>query len=238
MDDSFLKQEVIGKTFDEKLNNSIADYFTKRKFTELGYVPRPGAIGVVHTLEDGMVKAIGGSEPHDIINDNFGKWLGAFWAVPSTAFSDGRVAVGQGNQPVPISGSPLPGGTQTVYGSQNGGNSWSGQGGLSRMQIGQGVTAPTVSDFDVETPFVGGAESLRTLLIGTSAYAPSIARVASACSIGPTLGGGTITELCLFTDMSTRFPTNFTFLFSHDAIAPSVPFVGGETIFAQYFWQL
>jgi hypothetical protein len=236
--DAFLKQEVIGKEYNEKLNNLIADYFQKRKFEKLGFIPRPGAIGVIHTLEDGMIKNIGGSDPFDIINDNFGKWFGSWFSVPSNAFADSRCLVGLGNEPIDINGSSHGTSFDAIYGQQNGGNNWSGLGGLSRMQIGAGLTPPTVSDINIETPFVGGLESTRILVSGGSSYIPTIARVATAASIGPVTGAGTINELCLFTDMSTRFPQNFTFLFSHDTISPGVPFIGGETIFAQYFWQL
>lgn len=236
--DSFLKQEVIGREYNEELNEKIADYFQKRKFEKLGFIPRPGIIGVVHTLEDGMIKGIGGSDPYDIINNNFGKWLGSWFSVPSNAFADSRCLVGLGDPPLDINGTGHGTGFDAIYGQQNGGGNWSAASGLSRMQIGSGSTAPTVSDINIETPFVGGIESTRVLVAGGSGYAPTIGRVSTAANIGPVTNGGTINELCLFTDMSTRFPQNFTFLFSHDTISPGLPFVGGETIFAQYFWQL
>jgi hypothetical protein len=230
--DQYLQEQFIGKTFNDKLNVEIADYFSERKFSVLGYLPRPGAIAVVHTVdESGGIKAIGGSDPFDIINNNFGKWLAALHSPLVHNLNRPQTLIGQGNPAIDINGNP---GNfywyNTTISAYNGGPS----GGVTSMQIGQGVTAPSVSDFNVETPFAnGGAEDVRTTT-AQGAYAPTQARVSVAVSIGPTAGIGSISELCLY--MNWRSVSEI--MLSHDAIAPAIDFVGGETIFAQYFFQL
>ncbi len=72
MKDQYLQEQFIGKTFNDKLREELADYFAERKFSVLGFLPRPGVIAMVHTLDDGALKKVGASDPFDIINSNYG----------------------------------------------------------------------------------------------------------------------------------------------------------------------
>ena len=230
----YLQEQFIGKTFNEKLNGDMAKYLAERKFSVLGFLPRPGAIAMVHTLDQsGGIKALGGSDPFDIINNNFGKWLAAMHTPLGGGVNPANSLIGQGVPPVDITNTP-----RTVYYYNNGaGFSWNGfTAGVSSLQVGSGVTAPTVSDFNIETPFVGGPEASAVNVIGSGGYNPSTGLVSVGTNIGPASQIGTINELCLFTTWRTG--SNINFLMSHDAISPAVSFIVGETIFAQYFFQL
>jgi len=233
---SFLKQEVIGKEFNDKLNDVMYEYFMKRKFSELGFIPRPGAIAMVHTLEDGMIKEVGASEPGDIINDNFGKWLAAMCSPSSGGQNVANQKIGGpgGPNPIDITNTSR---TKYYYNDTNFQDAWnSSSAGVSSIQIGSGLTAPDVSDFNIETPFVSVPENAAKTVVSSGGYSPGNFRVNVGTNIGPTGGSGTINEVCLFTTM--RGGGTHTFLMSHDAISPGVGFGIGETIFVQYFFQL
>lgn len=227
---SYIEEEFIGKTFNENLNEKIQDYLCERKFSALGYVPRPGAIAMVHTLdESGGIKELGGSIPGDIINNNFGKWLAAMHAPVNGGANNPLNEIGPGQPPVNISGNPIVG--SYFYNTSN--SSYTGfTSGFSQIQIGQGLTAPLITDFDTETPFVGGPEANLTT-ISAGAYNPSAARVTTGVNIGPTTQAGNVSEVSYF----HNWRSGGLFMISHDAVG-SVPFILGETIFVQYLWQL
>lgn len=229
--DEYVEKHFIGKKFDEKLNQEMSLYFQKRKFSILGYLPRPGTIAMVHTLdESGCIKEVGASEPFDIINNNFGKWLAAMHSPISNISNDPNHQIGSpGNLPIDITNT---GRTKYFYNSIPNDYLNSG-GGVTQAQIGSGLTVPALSDFDTETPFIGGPEAAKTLITGTGAYAPSAGQVTLAFSIGAVTQNGTINEVALFHDW-----LNNDFMISHDAVSPAVNFIIGETIFVQYFFQL
>ncbi len=231
--DKYLQEQFIGKTFTEKLNDEMADYFSERKFSVLGYLPRPGAIAMVHTLEDGAIKALGASDPFDIINNNFGKWLAAMHAPVTNGGSFGEI--GGGVDPLDITNTTRGG----IFFYSTDARAYQGlSAGQSQIQIGSGSTTPTVSDFDIETAFSSGPESVRQTLVVNSGYASGIGRVASGVNIGPTVNAGTVNELAIFMVWLQFGTGNFTFILSHDAISPGVAFTPAQTIFAQYFFQL
>ena len=245
-DQQYIAEQFVGKSFSDKLNGEMAKYFIQRKFETLGYIPRPGAVAMVHTLdEDGILMGVAGSDPFDIINDNFGKLLAAHFCIPATTFNDIRCALGGGglaNPPVADTGVPT---ASSVFAYNQSNGAWCAKNtssGISFMQIGSGVTAPEVDDFNVETAFAnGGIEDGKVQVTGGSAYQPSIGRIAVPCNIGPTTGSGTINELCLFTimaDIGGVNGTNRFYLMSHDTISPGLVFITGQTIFAQYFFQI
>jgi len=228
MTDTYLQEQFIGKTFNEKLNEEIADYLCERKFTILGYLPRPGAIAMVHTLDDGAIKSLGGSDPYDIINDNFGKWLAAMNSVVTGSFNNANALIAPSFDITNTLRS-------TTYYYNTGTNAYNGDNdGVSLLQIGSGVTPPLVSDFNIETPFVGGPEALRTTVTGSGAFNPTASRISVGTNIGAVTQAGTINELCWF----MTWKAAGTMLMSHDAISPGVAFIIGETIFTQYFFQI
>ena len=232
MTDTYPQEQFIGKTFNERLNKEMIDYYQEKKFTILGYFPRPGVIGMVHTLEDGAIKAVGASDPFDQITNNFGKFMAAMFCPLVNAPNPPAAEIGPGNPPIDITGASVPG--RYSY-SNNVGAAWNfGSGGESYIQIGAGVTPPLITDFQIETPFTnGGVEDSQVLLTGSGGYNAGTFRVSMATSIGPTGGAGTINEMGWICDWSGTL-----FMMTHDAISPGVPFVLGETIFVQYFFQI
>jgi len=237
----YIQEEFVGKTFTEKLNDKMAAYFQERKFQKLGYIPRPGVIAMVHTLKDGEIKSLGASDPDDIINNNFGKWLAAMMTPVSGALGSTSLAElggpGGVDPPVDITGSTA----ERIWWTTDAGQVYQRRGhGITLFQIGSGVTAPDVADVNIETAFPSSPESLRTLIIGTGGYNGTTGRVSLGTNIGPTTDAGTVNELALYMTWA-RFPPNTganTYLLSHDEISPGVAFITGETLFCQYFWQL
>lgn len=227
----YLNEQFIGKTFNDKLNDEIIDYLQERKFTALGYLPRPGAIAMVHILDDaGCIKELGGSLPGDIINNNFGKWLAAMHTTENSGVNNALNEIGPGDPPINILG--VAQASRFFY--NDGNNSHTGfTAGESYIQIGSGNTAPLVSDFAIETPFVGGPEGTQVILSSGSSYSPGAARVLAGVNIGAVTQNGTINEVAIFQDW--RFSNLM--MMSHDAVG-AIPFLIGETIFVQYIYQL
>lgn len=239
-DSQYIQEQFVGKTFTQKLNSKMADYFEERKFRELGFIPRPGAIAMVHTLENGAIKSVGASAPQDIINNNFGKWLAAMHTIPSTTLGTASLSeiggAGGGSPPVRTDGDAL----QRPWWSIVRGDTFnSGSRGETYIQIGLGFNTPLVDDFDIETAFPDSPEADKTLT-PDGGYSPTVGRVQVGVNIGPTTGTGTVRELGIFQDWQTLLPapSGGFYMLSHDEISPGVDFIVGETLFCQYFWQL
>ncbi len=240
MTDKYLQEQFIGKTFTEKLNEDIGKYFIERKFSKLGFLPRPGVIGVCNVLDENKeeILALGGSEPFDQINDNFGKWMTAICCPINNTDNSPSHEIGTSTDPpVPISG--VVNGQVFWYNKQQSHYSASG-GGISQIQLGQGTTTPLITDFNIETPLGSAPENLISTINGTGIYTGT-GQVNFVRLFGPTGGTGTITEMGWF--MRMRYgaggggpnPNPSTFMFSHDLINPTVPYSVGQFIMAEYF---
>ena len=238
MEDKYVLEQFVGKTFSEKLNKEIGNYFIERKFSKLGFLPRPGVIGVCAVLEDNEIMALGGSAPYDQINDNFGKWVQPICSPITNSDNNPVHEIGSlADRPVPISG--LANGSSYLYNRQQ--SCWTcTTGGDSSIMLGQGTTAPLIDDIDIETPLNDAPENVRTTVQAPGVY-DGAGTIDFFRLFGPTGGSGTINEMGWFVRL--RFglggggpnPNPSTFMFSHDEINPAVNYVLSQTILAEYF---
>lgn len=239
MEDNYLQEQFIGKTFTEKLNAEIGNYFIERKFSKLGFLPRPGVIGVCNILEDNEIMALGGSAPDDQINNNLGKWITAV-CVPFTNQDNSAVhEIGRSataDEAVPISG--VANGSQYMYNRQQ--SCWTcTAGGQSQIMLGSGSTAPLIDDIDIETPLADAPENARTTIQAVATY--NAGQINFFRLFGPTGGSGIVREMGWFGVWRYGLggggpnPNPSTFLLSHDLIAPTLIYNVNQTILAQYF---
>jgi hypothetical protein len=240
MEDKYVREQFVGKTRTDKLKEEISNYFIERKFSKLGFLPRPGVIGVVSVLEDNEIMDLGGSAPYDQINNNFGKWVQPICSPITNSVNNPVHEIGSlADRPVPISGTAN--GSSYLYNGQT--NCWTctgGGSGASQIMLGQGTTAPLIDDIDIETPLADAPENARTTIQAPGVY-DGAGKVDFFRLFGPTGGSGTINEMGWFVRL--RFglggggpnPNPSTFMFSHDEINPGVNYVSLQTILAEYF---
>ena len=238
MSDEYLQEQFVGKTFNDKLNDEIGKYFIERKFSKLGFLPRPGVIGVCSILEKNEIMSLGGSDPDDQINNNFGKWVQPICCPISSADSTPAHEIGKAtDQPTPISG--VANGSPFMYNRQQ--TCWTcTTGGHSQIMLGSGSTAPLIDDIDIETPLADAPENVRTTISAPGTYTGT-GQINFFRLFGPTVGSGIIREMGWFMLMRIGAggggpnPNPSTFLMSHDLLAPTLIYNIGQTILAEYF---
>ncbi len=237
MTDKYLQEQFIGKTFNDKLNDEIGKYFIERKFSKLGFLPRPGLIGVCNILEENQIMALGGSDPDDQINNNFGKWIAAICSPINNVSNSPTHEIGTagGGEPINILG--VTNGQIFMYNLTS--NHWSASGGgVSRIMLGSGTTTPLIDDFEIETALGSAPENLITTIDGTGVYTGT-GQVNFVKLFGPTGGSGTINEMAWFMMMRSAIggvaPSVDAYMFSHDLINPGLSYTPGQFILAEYF---
>jgi hypothetical protein len=237
--DKYIREQFIGKTFTDKLNLEIGDYFIERKFSKLGFSPRPGVIAVCNVLEDNEIMQLGGSEPYDQINDNLGKWLTALCSpMVSTEDSPSHYIGTVTDPPVPISG--VGNGNPCAYNEYNSHWASPSAAGNSSTQLGDGTSAPKINDYVLESPLSDSPEGDRNGIDGTATYVGT-GLINFVNLVGPCTGEGFVKEMGWF--MRMRYcvgggsPNNNpdTFLFSHDLISPNLSYSVGQFILGEYF---
>ena len=213
----------VGYTMKQKVLMDATKILLENKAKKLGYLPKPAEVSLVVCHENGEIKGIGGSNPNDIFNNNFGELL-QVWFRPITTRTVTLVDDG---------------GTNRLIKSGVSGATWNNNTGGSRFQVGQGSTAPARSDLAIETPFAntGPEDSLQNSNVG--GYVSGLGQIQVTGTIGPTAGAGTVTEtvdMWHFQDITLGVPRNF--LMAHDLISPGVAFIAAQTLTVQYTWQL
>lgn len=100
-------------------------------------------------------------------------------------------------------------------------------------QVGKGTTPATRQDFNIEVPFVGGAEGSRQSSI-PAGYNSGLGKITISTVITPTLGSGSVTEVVKIQGM-IRLATTATdfFAFFRDNVSP-VNFISAEAINVSY----
>jgi len=150
--------DFIGKSDTKKNILDAKSYLIENRIKELDFKPRPNCFSLVRSQTDGEITSIGGSEPLDLLNDNFGKILAQMYRNVSTTAQE-LITLQTTTQTNP-NFSPY------WFANVNfGRDDWRGMlvqthGGISvNLQVGKGVSQATRQDFDLETPFTnGGAE--------------------------------------------------------------------------------
>ena len=152
-------------------------------------------------------------------SDNFGKLISAHFAPQAT---------GSGFQFRDINDVAR---NTTVYGSHLA-NKYN-QGNQCTVQVGKGLTPATRQDFNIEDPFIGGAESIRQNT-GFGGWNSGLGQVDIPTVISPTAGSGSISETVLYNMWHTTNIGDHHFLMSRDNISPIVSFISGKAINVDY----
>jgi len=212
--------EHIGKTKTDNLIRDIQkEYFEQRqkKFENKNETINP--MSVVSAIKDGEIKSLGMSCISDLLLDNWGKFYACF--------------LGRTNQQVMQDISNITrnfnwSGTNRMWNNQY--NSCG-----TSVQIGQGATPAQITDYGINTPFVGGIESTRRSTgIGFYTVGLSTANVSTHWS--PMSQNGSIAETVFFLNMRDESGATITrvIAISRDNISPVVNFSIGEQVNVDY----
>jgi len=225
-----LLNELKFRTFDNRLKHEAEKILSEiHDKADYGCMEK----ALCYNVRDGMVKGVGGSSlmkdvktgklRSDLILDQFGIFMeGMFNGLTG---SDRNVVM------TDDVGTDT---TMRVYGTSGTFNDVSS--GRILLQVGQGTTPPTRADINLETPFVGGAESVFFESTRPS-YNLSNFNWKNAGQI-TVAGAGTVNE-SIFKHLMDE-PSGATAIFTmyRDIISPGVPFIIGDGIFLEYTTQL
>ena len=218
--------EHIGKTKTEKLIQEITHEYLERKNKKYPPVENPlNSACVVSVVEEKEIKQIGMSCLNDLLNNNFALFI-------KGAFNRGGTQTEMRDVSNIVTEVRFTGASATRY-NNNQTTQTTPIG--SRVQVGSGITPATRSDFNIETAFVGGVVAQRRPT-GIGVYFAGLNDVLISSVISPTLGGGSISEACLYAQWHrSLFANQFReFVLSRDNISPVVPFSAGNTINIDY----
>ena len=238
MMDKYVTEQFVGKTLDDRLHDEIHKYWTERKFTALGFVPRPGFIASVMNIKDKEILGLGGSDPLDVANNNFGKFIAAMCSQVSSATNASfhRMGFEGGGELVKddgtTNGTPYfynRGSSDAYYNSSNQGRTF--------LEMGAGTTTPLQSDFNIETALPSAPMNVRAGT-GIAGYISGSGLIKINLLFGPAVDAATVNEIALFMFMNwiqtgVISGQDF-FMLSHDAIGPGVSYVAGDTLLAEY----
>jgi len=238
---AILKQEYlldyIGKTATPNILNDAKKWLLENKMKEMGYLPRPNVICLVHTQDKKYdeILQIGGSTPPDLISDNMGELFAEFHRAVSsgaktitlqdtTDTTQSFAQFWRSNQSLGTNGRIS---MFSTFSAVNAG-----------IQIGKGSAQVTRQDFKIEDPFTnGGLEDSRNL-ISTPAYNVALSRCEFGVSITST-GAGIISETAHINSYhNTTAHASSLILMAHDNINPVVNFISAQSIFTEYIYQL
>lgn len=219
-----------GDTINDRIVKDSTNYLLEEKLrvTE----KNPNEVSLVSVLDPKTkeIISIGGSTPNDLILDAFGLLLQehnrvAGFAPPIDSALVFKAIDGIARVFRMVSASP-----QVSYNSPLG-----TRGG--QIKIGQGITAPARTDFDIETPFVTSPESLLTNVTAPF-YDNTLFQIQFFSSLQAG-GSGSISEIgffCLWRDLTTGATRSY--MLAHDLISPSVSFIANQIITMNWVWQL
>jgi len=235
--------DLIGKS----LKQSIVHKALEDLYDEHRVICRPGLAKAIVTVSDTKTKeilSIGGSsilqniktgkKIADITNRNFPNFFTPFGRSPVNANSNGNWFRRSGGGAFGIRVINVANGTAELFNETN--NAVEFLVG-SALQVGSGITAPTNTDFNIETAF-GSSPEDSTFGLGGGAYNEGLNQMAP--SAGIVAGGtGTVNESAwhLFSTGSSFAELNKSYMLFHDAISPGVAFIATQTITVSYLLQ-
>jgi len=217
--------ELVGKTETDKLiqdvKNQYAENFIKKfpnYFNEKACIVAK-AFSLITVTKDKEIKSIGMSCIDDLLNDNFGQFLKGIIGFGGFSSQD------ENNNPfnyITVS-------TNQAYNMFNTGLSMG-----AFLRIGKGTAPATRQDFNIEVPFVGGAEANFFNVIGLAGWNSGLGQISISGAI--TAGGsGSISETVLACVWrATTDSAHHRSIYSRDNISPVSNFIIGETINVNY----
>ncbi len=209
-----------GQTINERILNDCRNYLLENKKVS------PQQICLVHNTDQKTkeILGIGGSDPNDIINDNFGNWWRGL-NRPLTSFFVTNVLLDNLNIARTLQILGVGGGffsfSQNVVGSL--------------IRIGSGSTPPARSDFNIETPF-GTAPESGFVATDAGVYTSATGQ-GTYFGFYVAGGSGTVSEAATFMQWNASNNVVRQFMMARDLISPTVAFVAAQTISIQYIWQ-
>jgi len=227
--------DFIGKTGTEKNILEAKSYLIENRIKELNFKPRPNCFSLVRVEVDGEIKSIGGSEPLDLLNDNFGKILAQMFRNVSTT----------GQELISLKSIGGVNSNFSPYWFADvgfGKDDWRGMlvqahGSISpAIQIGKGSSPATRQDVDIENPFTnGGAEDSQFGI-----QVPIYDVINFRCNFANSIisgGSGSITESVYKNSYTDRNKARPRVLIARDNISPAVGFLASQSIFVDYTLQ-
>lgn len=106
-----------------------------------------------------------------------------------------------------------------------------------RLQVGSGTTAPTRTDFDIETAFGTAPESTQFNAASNPVFNSGLGNFKYVASISAG-GAGTIKESIVFSNMRAKNGLNISLILFRDIISPAQAFIAGQTIALEYTVQM
>jgi len=227
-------KELSGKTY-----NAKTKFEAEQILKEIHSVSKDRMIdknALCYILKEDEIKGVGGSTllqnkktgeiESNLIMDNFGFWLSSIYRRRTTATGPNPTLTDNANIGQAVRG----------YGASvhfNESNRSLG----SRLAVGSGVTAPTRTDFNIETRFATAPEMNDFFPASDPVYNATNGNFSIVGSI--TAGGtGTVNEGMEFQRYQATSASDFIFAMFRDIISPGQPFVISDTISLEYTVQI
>ena len=216
--------EYIGKTKTPNLLDDISKLYLElheKKFPDYHYNTK--ALSIVSIVKNNEIKKIGMSKVDDLLTDNWGIFMQGLIGCQTVTF---KTFLNTNESILFTNGGALQTNSYNVVNSGAG-----GCGGL--IQVGQGTTPASRSDFNIQIPF-GTAPESNITSISNSGWNSGLGQLDIPLTIGNAGSFGSISETCLFLRFNGTPSPNPTLLMSRDNISPTVSFLTGETINVDY----
>ena len=219
-----------GKTINDKIVKDSTNYLLEQKLRVTQKNPNEVSLVSVLDPKTKEIISMGGSTPTDLILDAFGRMWAEHNRVPAGGDIDfvGLIAedgVQRTIRLVSLNQNP-PNAYNSAIGTRGG-----------QIQIGQGITAPVRTDFDIETPFVVSPEDSPVDV--TPPFYDNVLNQIQFFSSFQAGGSGSISEICFFCfwrDLSTGGTRLY--LLARDLISPSLSFIATQVITMNWTWQI
>jgi len=219
-----------GKTINDKIVKDSTNYLLEQKLKVTQKNPNEVSLVSVLDPKTKEIISIGGSTPSDLITDAFGRMWAEHNRIVTAGDADFSPLIAEDGvsrtiRLVPLSSNPF-----VAFNSPAG--TFGGQ-----IKIGQGITAPVRSDFDIETPFVTSPESLPQN-VTPPFYDNTLFQIQFFSSFQAG-GSGAISEIGFFSIWRSLVPvTALRYLLAHDLISPVVNFIATQVITMNWTWQI
>jgi len=219
-----------GDTINDRIVKDSTNYLLEEKLRVTEKNPNEVCLVSVLDPKTKEIISIGGSIPSDLILDAFGFLLQEHNRVAGFSPPIDSALVFKAEDGVSRAFRMVSVNPQVSYNMPLG-----TRGG--QIKIGQGITAPVRTDFDIETPFVTSPESLPTNVTAPF-YDNTLFQIQFFSSLQAG-GSGSVSEVgffCLWRDVTTGATRRY--LLAHDLIFPAVPFIATQVIKTNWVWQI
>jgi len=217
--------QFIGFSAKQKVLMDAQKYLFEEKRKKIDSIAAEISLVYVTDLKSKEILGIGGSIPSDLINQNWGGFWSVLNRIPTTAptFSGliNTVNIGQSNG-MTVADDPY--------------NTFVANG--STIRVGQGITPPARTDFNVDSGFSNGGPEDSLAGTASGGYNSSLGQVSVAVTITPTGGSGTVNETIITFQNRNVVNVAANYVMARDLISPGVSFILAQSITVVYTWQI